>query len=353
MAEGDLTRRFDNKLSGKIGEMVNNLNKAIAGLNTLLQNIVSNANIVEESAAVMLQGSEEMKVNTGEIASSTGEMSAGAQAQVMKVDESSHLIEEILQSSQEMGNHAREINEIAKNGAVMSSKGEKVVRDMAICINEILDYAQQTNKSIKILTDRSGEIGKALSVITDISSQTNLLALNAAIEAAQAGDSGRGFAVVAEEIRKLAEDSRRSAKEIEKLVFDVQNDTNEAANIISSMNNSVNAGGQASVSASAIFKEITSSSQHTLSMSEQILKATSAQVTNINNVVNLTENIVVIAEETAAGAEEIASSTSELSSGMNSYNQKSQQLANVADTLKKGVAQFKLDDDHAKLKVTA
>ena len=138
-----------------------------------------------------------------------------------------------------------------------------------------------------------------LGVITDISTQTNLLALNAAIEAAQAGDAGRGFAVVAEEIRKLAEDSRRSANEIERLVMDVQNDTEEAARVISTMNSSVRSGEEASREASKVFQQITESSFNTLSFSEEIVNAAIVQSESINNVVNITENIVVIAEQTA------------------------------------------------------
>jgi methyl-accepting chemotaxis protein len=41
-----------------------------------------------------------------------------------------------------------------------------------------------------------------------------MLALNASVEAARAGDSGKGFGVVASEIRKLADQSRKSAEKM-------------------------------------------------------------------------------------------------------------------------------------------
>jgi methyl-accepting chemotaxis protein len=195
---------------------------------------------------------------------------------------------------------------------------------------------------MKILMDRSKEITRVLGVITEIASQTNLLALNAAIEAAQAGDAGRGFAVVAEEIRKLAEDSRTSARQIEQLINDVTKDTQTASKSMEDMNNRVQLGDKASKEAASFFNEIADTSQHTLLLAEEILNASKLQQSSIQSIVSITENVVVIAEETAAGTEEIASSATQLSAGMSNYLSKSKSLSEIATTLSKGVGKFKL-----------
>ncbi|MBV6646279.1 MAG: cache domain-containing protein [Cyclobacteriaceae bacterium] len=345
MAEGDFSHQFTEEAKGDVHVLTTSLNKALENLGVVLTTLLHNGTEIGGSATEMLAASREMSLNTAEIASAISEMSAGAQNQVTKVDESSKLVEDIMTSSNKVGGQAEAINEAAKKGAESSSAGMKLINKVGFSMRDISAFSQDTNKSFRALSERSKEISRVLQVISDIASQTNLLALNAAIEAAQAGDAGRGFAVVAEEIRKLAEDSRNSAKEIEKLVGDVQQDTEEAAKVLEVMNLSIKGGEEASTNASEAFKEIAESSSQTLDLSESILNSAKSQIEDIKNVVSITESVVVIAEQTAAGTEEIASSASELSAGMQNYTRKSQELTEISAELKKSVSQFQLNDN--------
>jgi methyl-accepting chemotaxis protein len=258
------------------------------------------------------------------------------------VDESSTIVEGIRKAASEMAAKSESINKVAHEGSVRSEKGKVMVTNVTESMSEISDYTGQTNSSMKVLKERSLEIHRVLGVISNIASQTNLLALNAAIEAAQAGDAGRGFAVVADEIRKLAESSKSSTREIENLIDGVQKDTIHAAKLMETMSNSVEKGVSATKEVSNVFQEISTASYETLTYSEEILRATQEQTENINQVVQTIENVVVIAEQTAAGTEEVAASATELVSGMINYNEKSQRLSEIANTLKAAVSRFLL-----------
>jgi methyl-accepting chemotaxis protein len=344
MANGVLSKRLGTNAKGDLLSLANNLNTALDNLSLLINDIKASTNTIDEANTEILIASNEMNSSTSEIASSIGEISQGAQRQVSKVDESSQLIEEVLSSTMVMGEKAEAINSAAKKVNENSTHGLKVINQIEVGIREITGIASKTNTSVEVLTQRSVQINRVVGIINEIASQTNLLALNAAIEAAQAGDAGRGFAVVAEEIRKLAESSRKSTKEIEKLIADIQSDTKTTAQLINDMTVSIGGSEKASIEASTAFKEITNSAGQNLDLSIIIVDSVKQQIANIRTVVSNTESIVVVAEQTAAGTEEAAASASELASGMTNLTKRLDKINDIASDLATKAAKFTLKD---------
>ncbi|WP_225986400.1 HAMP domain-containing protein [Rufibacter sp. LB8] len=342
ISEGDLTQKVEIHTAGDILAMSNALNLAVDNLNALLGEINDSSLIVGSSSEEMAAKGLEMNRVTVDVALAMQQMAEGAQNQALKTDQAFKLIEEIMKATKETANKADVVNRSAVMGEETSQLGLKTVAEVVRNMEEISSSAALTAKTIEVLSTRSQEISKSLGVITDIAAQTNLLALNAAIEAARAGEAGRGFAVVAEEIRKLAEGSRKSASEIATLVDDVKKDTSSAAAAIATMEGRVLKGKNATFEASGAFKNIATSSGETLRSAQDILESTEVQKTSIGDVVKYVEEVVAIAEQTASGTQQVASTAKQLSASMQELTSSSQRLNDIADDLQVGISAFKL-----------
>lgn len=345
LAGGDLTERYNVEAKGEVLRMADNFNIALDNIDGLLKQVMVNTKTIDESSLEMKVASEEMTTNTSEIASALSEISNGSQIQVLKVDEASVLMEDVLNSSKSMVAVSELIHQAAETGVEHSEIGVSMVGKVRESMSEISKISTNTSEAIAILSNRSSEIERVLSVISDIAKQSNLLALNAAIEAAQAGEAGRGFAVVAEEIRSLADGSKKSTGEISELIQSVQQDVRKTVHMMKFMDKSVKSGVETSEQAYSSFDSIYQSSTETLNHSVQIVEQAKHQIAGINDVVKMTQEVVVIAEQTAAGSEQIAASASELSSGMHDYDLKSKGLAQIAESFKEGLSMVKISND--------
>ncbi|WP_462248360.1 methyl-accepting chemotaxis protein [Ekhidna sp.] len=342
LADGDLTERFRMDTKGEVLQLSDNLNKALDKVSELITDIVDQAEKIKSIAHVSNENSEQVSLQISEMSAVISEISSGAGNQVMQVNNTSALVENIMRSSGQISNQAEAINGASSNGVDRSKNGVGTIGKVGDSFKDILAFFEKSTESINDLSKYSSEISGILNIIQSIASQTNLLALNAAIEAAQAGDAGKGFSVISDEIRKLAEQSQSSAKDIEKLVANVQNSANETSKFIKEMNGVVKESADSVVHAQISFNEILDSYNSTFDMSNDIVESTQKQTNDIKQIVSLIEQIVVISEETAAGSEQAATSAKHVANIMKSYHDLSYDISQIAEELTDKTGKFSL-----------
>lgn len=201
--EGDLTRRLSVHNNDEIGH-------AAQSFNQMMENFCRLIRQIRESASQVSSQSGTLSASARRVAASSAQQTEKSVLAAAAVEEMVSRIDAISQSTERVHMNSREsLSRSEEGGLVLEHLGremENVEQAVSLMSSSASDFVRNTETISSITQEVKG-----------IADQTNLLALNAAIEAARAGEAGRGFAVVADEVRKLAEQSARSANEIEKI----------------------------------------------------------------------------------------------------------------------------------------
>ncbi len=300
VSNGDLTVKVPVRSNDEFGILGKAFNLMIDSLIQLISklNLTSNklADASEKLAITITQVSD----ITSNVNQSMEEMAAGAEIQMTSTNESSIATEEIASGVQYVAEKLSEASESSLVATTNVDEGNIYIQQGISEMKNIHDTVKNNSILVHQLGKKSSEINVIIEVIKGISEQTNLLALNASIEAARAGEYGKGFSVVAQEIRKLAEASKKSTSEISEILSTIQGETSTLIQAMDLEEKQTVKGLEAITQTGESFTKILDS------------------ITEVNKQI---QEVSATSEEISASTEEISASFNEISNiATSSYN---------------------------------
>lgn len=342
IAKGDLSEdigTFRNDEIGMLAEnfriMVSNLREMIIGVQEMTDNVSSSAEELTAGADQTTQAIEHVTIAIQEVA-------AGTERQVNSVqkgmDSTAATTNEVGQISELM----QQVSAMMDKTSLSAAEGNESVISVVDKINSIHQTVEELGGVIDNLNDRASHIVGIVDVITGIARQTNLLALNASIEAARAGEHGRGFAVVATEVRKLAEESEKSARLISEQIASINGEMKQATATMENAKERVSEGIIAVDSTGRSFSRIRRAVKGAAEKIVDMGGAVHTLTVEADSMEKAIQEIRSITEESASNAETISAAAQEQLASVEEIASSSADLSHLADELQKLVGRFKL-----------
>ena len=250
--------------------------------------------LLEYLAADILSSSQQM-------ASTVVEQERIANQQAASVNETTITMDELETSSRHAAGQATAAVEAAKLAFTTSEEGEKTVDESLEGMFVLEQKADAIAEKIINLSTQASQISDVSQLVIDFANQTNMLALNSSVEAVRAGEHGKGFALVANEIRKLADQSQKSADKINDLVSNIQTSINETVMVTEEGTKTVKTGVQIAKRTESAFCDIKESVNQVVLNNQQVSLNLKQQVNAIQQVVDAMEVINQGTKETATG----------------------------------------------------
>jgi len=236
-----------------------------------------------------------------EIAATIDQHERTASQQAAAASETSATIEELSTSSRNSAEQAANAAAVAEKAGTATAQGDETTRQAVLAMGSLKDKIGAMADQILHLGEQTGQIGSTATVLKDLAGQINMLALNAAVEAARAGEHGKGFAVVASEIRKLADESKKSAEQTAVLVADIQKATNSSIMMTEEGTRTVTEVTQLVQKVAELFSNLANLAGSANENAQQVMLNARQQSAAFNQVVEATNSIASGAKETAAG----------------------------------------------------
>ncbi|MCC3375874.1 methyl-accepting chemotaxis protein [Cohnella sp. REN36] len=152
-----------------------------------------------------------------------------AERQIATVRGTERMLRQIDEAVKRLSDTASDSRESSLQIADMTEHGREDLSGMMAQFRLWTATADRQEQAVNELLSRAADTLGITKIISELADRCNFLAMNAQIEAARAGAHGRGFAVVAQEVRALADQTKRQAEQISRQLHGMSDAAVEAA----------------------------------------------------------------------------------------------------------------------------
>ncbi|SUQ40119.1 Methyl-accepting chemotaxis protein 4 [Clostridium neonatale] len=219
---GYLNLDINNNYTDEVGIVTYKFKGMIKKISILISDVKNLIRNISDGTETVSNISEHSYAVSEEIAATMLEIERGAIVQEDSVIKSLEFMNNLSDEINAVNEKAQNVSRYLENTKKVQESALESVEDLNLRVNESNRVSFKITEEINSLNYEVKNIRDIINIITNISEQINLLSLNAAIEAARAGDAGKGFAVVANEIKKLADQTKRSSIKIHDIINNVK-----------------------------------------------------------------------------------------------------------------------------------
>ncbi|MBF0186710.1 MAG: MCP four helix bundle domain-containing protein [Magnetococcales bacterium] len=263
-----------------------------------------------------------ISTSSAQIAATINQQERITAQQTSSINETNTTMEELGASARQSAEQSESAADNAQKALQLAENGVQWVEEMMESMKGTEERVEAIARQILSLSEQTSQISSITNTVTDFANETKMLAMNAAVEAVRAGEHGKGFSVLSVEIRKLADESKRSAERINGLVEQIQKATNTTVMVTEEGTKTVNKGMEIARNTSETFNQVTRSVNSASQSAQQISMNVRQQAVAVKQVVDAMQLL-------NTGSKENASGISQIKSGIQLLKETSQKLQSM------------------------
>ena len=284
---------------------------SLAGI-AIGRDITRSVNVRERLISAAREAIQQLGSASSELLAATAQQGSGSQEQAAAIAQTATTAEEIAQTATQSAERSQTVASISQQAVEFTANGRRAVDDTMRRIGELKERVGAMAQSILTLSQNAQSIGELNASVGEIAEQSNILALNAAIEASRAGEHGRGFAVVAEEVRALAEQSKKATRQVRQLLGDMQRETNRAVIITEEGTKSAEGAVRAAGESGDLFGQLSQRVGESAQAALQVAASASQQAVGVTQIQQAMRDINQVTTQSLASTRQIESASQDL-----------------------------------------